>query len=35
MNTNITVFELITLFIGGILVYTLIKTIFEELTKYK
>jgi hypothetical protein len=35
MNTHITLFELISLFIGGILVYTLIKTILQELTKYK
>jgi hypothetical protein len=33
--THITLFELISLFIGGILVYTLIKTILQELTKYK
>lgn len=32
---NITLFELISLFIGGILVYTLIKTIIQELTQYK
>jgi hypothetical protein len=35
MNTHITVLELISLLIGGILVYTLIKTIFQDLTKYK
>jgi hypothetical protein len=35
MNTHITVFELISLLIGGILFYTLIKTILQELTKYK
>jgi hypothetical protein len=33
--THITLFELISLFIGGILVYTLIKTIWQELTQYK
>jgi hypothetical protein len=33
--THITLFELISLLIGSILVYTLIKTIFEDLTKYK
>jgi hypothetical protein len=33
--THISVFELIALFIGGILVYTLIKTIIQELTQYK
>jgi hypothetical protein len=33
--THVTLFELISLFIGGILVYTLIKTIFQELTQYK
>lgn len=32
---TISLFELISLFIGGILVYTLIKTIWEELTQYK
>ena len=35
MNTHITLIELALLFIGGILVYTLIKTIFQDLTKYK
>jgi hypothetical protein len=35
MNTHITVFELISLTIAGILIYTLIKTILQELTKYK
>jgi hypothetical protein len=33
--THVTLFELISLFIGTILVYTLIKTIFQDLTKYK
>jgi hypothetical protein len=33
--THVTLFELIALFIGGILIYTLIKTIWEELTQYK
>ena len=32
---TISIFELISLFIGGILVYTLIKTIIQELTQYK
>jgi hypothetical protein len=35
MNTHITIIELALLFIGTVLVYTLIKTIFQELTKYK
>jgi hypothetical protein len=35
MGQSITFFELISLFIGGILVYTLIKTIIQELTQYK
>lgn len=35
MGQSITLFELISLFIGGILVYTLIKTILQELTQYK
>ncbi|CAB5226143.1 hypothetical protein UFOVP753_56 [uncultured Caudovirales phage] len=33
--THVTLFELIALFIGGILVYTLLKTIWQELTQYK
>jgi len=33
--THVTLFELISLFIGGILVYTLAKTIWQELTQYK
>jgi hypothetical protein len=33
--THVTILELISLFIGGILVYTLIKTIWQELTQYK
>jgi len=33
--THITLFELITFLIGGILIYTLAKTIWQELTKYK
>jgi hypothetical protein len=33
--THITLFELISLFIVSILVYTLIKTIWQELTQYK
>ena len=33
--THVTLFELISLFIGGILVYTLLKTIWQELTQYK
>jgi hypothetical protein len=32
---TISLFEFISLFIGGILIYTLIKTIWEELTQYK
>jgi hypothetical protein len=32
---TITLFELIALFIGSILVYTLLKTIWQELTQYK
>jgi uncharacterized membrane protein YhdT len=32
---TITIIELALLFIGSILVYTLIKTIFQDLTKYK
>jgi hypothetical protein len=35
MNTHITIIELALLFIGSVLVYTLIKTILQELTKYK
>lgn len=35
MNTHVTLIELIALFIGGILVYTLLKTIWQELTQYK
>jgi hypothetical protein len=34
MGQSITIIELALLFIGSILVYTLIKTIFEDLTKY-
>jgi hypothetical protein len=33
--THVTLFELIALFIGGILVYTLALTICQELTNYK
>jgi len=33
--THVTLFELIALFVGGILVYTLAKTIWQELTNYK
>jgi hypothetical protein len=33
--THVTLFELIALFIGGILIYTLAKTIWQELTNYK
>jgi hypothetical protein len=33
--THITLFELISLFIGGILVYTLALTVWQELTQYK
>lgn len=33
--THVTLFELIALFIGGILIYTLAKTIWQELTQYK
>jgi hypothetical protein len=33
--THVTLFELIALFIGGILVYTLALTIWQELTNYK
>jgi hypothetical protein len=33
--THITLFELISLFVGGILLYTLAKTIWQELTNYK
>jgi hypothetical protein len=33
--THVTLFELIALFVGGILVYTLAKTIWQELTQYK
>lgn len=35
MNTHITLIELALLFIGSILLYTLIKTIWQELTQYK
>jgi len=35
MGQFITIFELAFLFIGSILVYTLVKTIWEELTQYK
>lgn len=35
MNTQVTLIELALLFIGGILIYTLIKTIIQELTQYK
>jgi hypothetical protein len=35
MGQSITLFELISLFIGGILLYTLAKTIWQELTQYK
>lgn len=35
MKTQITLFELIGFLIGGILIYTLAKTIWQELTKYK
>jgi hypothetical protein len=35
MGQSITIFELISLTIAGILVYTLIKTILQEITKYK
>jgi hypothetical protein len=33
--THVTLFELIALFIGGILFYTLALTIWQELTNYK
>jgi hypothetical protein len=33
--THITLFELIAGFIGGILFFTLVKTIWQELTNYK
>lgn len=33
--THVTLFELIALLIGGILLYTLVKTVWEELTQYK
>jgi hypothetical protein len=33
--THVTLFELIALFVGGILVYTLALTIWQELTNYK
>ena len=33
--THVTLFELISLFIGTILVYTLLKTIWQQLTQYK
>jgi hypothetical protein len=32
---TISLFEFITLFIGGILLYTLAKTVWQELTNYK
>jgi hypothetical protein len=32
---TISLFEFIALFIGGILIYTLAKTILQELTQYK
>jgi hypothetical protein len=32
---TISLFEFIALFIGGILIYTLAKTIWQELTQYK
>jgi hypothetical protein len=35
MNTHITLFELISFLIVGILIYTLAKTIWQELTQYK
>jgi hypothetical protein len=35
MGQSISFFELISLFIGGILVYTLALTIWQELTNYK
>lgn len=35
MNTQITLLELIGFLIGGILIYTLAKTIWQDLTKYK
>jgi hypothetical protein len=35
MNTHITIIEAALLFIGSVLVYTLIKTILQDLTKYK
>jgi hypothetical protein len=35
MGQTISFFELISLFIGGILIYTLVKTIWQELTQYK
>jgi hypothetical protein len=33
--THVTILELISLFIGGILLYTLALTIWQELTNYK
>jgi len=33
--THVTLFELTSLFIGSILLYTLAKTIWQELTQYK
>jgi hypothetical protein len=33
--THISILELISLFIGGILLYTLALTIWQELTNYK
>jgi hypothetical protein len=33
--THVTILELISLFIGGILIYTLALTIWQELTNYK
>jgi hypothetical protein len=35
MGQTINFFELISLFIGSILLYTLAKTIWQELTQYK
>jgi hypothetical protein len=35
MNTHITIIELALLFIGSILVFTLAKTIWQDLTQYK
>jgi hypothetical protein len=35
MNTHVTIIELALLFIGSILVFTLIKTIWQDLTQYK